>query len=182
MAAGPAPYSPPAKRGVGRPRFSNTEVRREMIIRAALRVFAYRGYDAATMQEVSELVGITRPAVNHHFPGKACLCRTALHRACEVAITPEAVRQVESFVSLRDELKMAGALLGSSLSHSHRIAQIAPRITTVPTALRGLCQEAVGLTGDDRRVDTLFAVVAGRWLLMACELTLADVQIDIDLL
>ena len=43
--------------------------------------------DAATMQEVAELVGVTRPAVNHHFPGKSSLYRAALDRACEVAIT-----------------------------------------------------------------------------------------------
>lgn len=112
MTAGVASPRPRViKRAVGRPRGSNTDARREMIITAAIRVFAYRGYDAATVQEVADLVGITRPAIHHHFPGKAPLYRAALERAYDIAMTPAGIGS-DRFTGPEDGgLRMACALL-----------------------------------------------------------------------
>ncbi len=124
-----------------------------MIIAAAMRVFAYRGYDAASMQEVADLVDITRPAVHHHFPpGKAPLYRAALERACATAMTPDAVQPFVQFTPPdQSELRVACALLGgTSLAQSHRIAEIAP------------------------------PRIVGRWVLIACDLSWLDLVIDVD--
>lgn len=151
-----------------------------MIICAAVRVFAYRGYDAATLQEVADLVGITRPAVHHYFPGKAPLFRAALDRAHDTVMTPTAAHPLERFTApAHGESRLACALLGTSLAQSHRIAEIAPRITSVSADLRHLCGEAIGAQ-DEQRAELLVAVIVGRWVMTACDLTWLDIETGLD--
>jgi AcrR family transcriptional regulator len=179
MAAGLA-AARPRKRQVGRPRGANTDARRETITSAAVRVFAYRGYDAATLQEVSDLVGITRPAVHHYFPGKAPLYRAALDRAHDHVITAMAEQPIESFTAPpQGELRLACALLGTSLAQSHRITEVAPRIISVSADLRRLCEAALGAE-DEQRADLLVAMIVGRWVLTACDLTWLDIETGFD--
>ncbi len=183
MTAGVASPRPRViKRAVGRPRGSNTDARREMIITAAIRVFAYRGYDAATVQEVADLVGITRPAIHHHFPGKAPLYRAALDRAYDLAMTPAGIGAERFAGPEHGGLRMACALLGTSLAHSHRIADVAPRITGVSAHLRRMCAQTVGPHDDEAQVDALVTAIVGRWVLTACDLTWIDLDMDVELL
>jgi AcrR family transcriptional regulator len=44
--------------------------RREEILRAALEVFAERGYQGASVAAIAERVGLTQQGVLHHFPSK----------------------------------------------------------------------------------------------------------------
>ncbi|NUP07559.1 MAG: TetR family transcriptional regulator [Polyangiaceae bacterium] len=44
---------------------------RAQILRVALGEFAKRGYHATSIREIAAQVGITKPAVLYHFPGKA---------------------------------------------------------------------------------------------------------------
>lgn len=46
---------------------------REALCAAALRTFAARGYAATTLAEVSEVAGLTRGAIYHHFSNKSDL-------------------------------------------------------------------------------------------------------------
>jgi AcrR family transcriptional regulator len=166
----------PSKRTPGRPRGSNTDARRETIISAAVRLFAYRGYDAATLQEIADLVGVTRPAVHHYFPGKAPLYRAALNRAYDIVMVPVEAHPLARFTApAHGELRLACALLGTSLAQSHRIAEIAPRITSVSADLRHLCQDAIGVE-DEQRVTLLVAMIVGRWVLTASDLTWLDIE------
>ena len=43
---------------------------REAILDAAIAVFARRGYQAATMQELAREAGYTAPSLYNYFPGK----------------------------------------------------------------------------------------------------------------
>jgi AcrR family transcriptional regulator len=165
----------PGKRAVGRPRGSNADARRQMIVSAAIRVFAYRGFDAATLQEVADLVDITRPAVHHYFPGKRPLYRAALDQAYEIAMTTLAAHPIEAFIARPEgELRVASALLGTALAQSHRIADIAPRINTIADDLRKLCEQATGPDGSEHCADLLVALVVGRWVLTASDLDLSE--------
>jgi len=182
MSAGLAPARP-SKRTPGRPRGSNTDARREAIISAAVRLFAYRGYDAATLQDVADLVGVTRPAVHHYFPGKAPLYRAALDRACEIVMAPAATHPLERFTApAQGEFRLACALLGTSLAQSHRIAEIAPQITSVTADLHRLCEDATDADGGDHQADLLVSVIVGRWVLTACDLTWRDIDTGSDAL
>lgn len=44
---------------------------RELILRAALDLFAAQGFHATSVREIAERVGVTKAAVLYHFPGKA---------------------------------------------------------------------------------------------------------------
>ena len=47
----------------------------------ALSVFAERGYDGATMDDVARAAGITKAAIYHHVSGKEALLERGLERA-----------------------------------------------------------------------------------------------------
>lgn len=52
-----------------RPRLSS-EQRRAVILDSAARVFAERGYHAASISEIARAAGITKPVIYHHFASK----------------------------------------------------------------------------------------------------------------
>jgi len=62
----------------GRPVGGDAEATRRRILAAGLEVFADLGFEAATFMAIGNRAGVTRPAVNHYFPSKSALYRTAL--------------------------------------------------------------------------------------------------------
>ena len=54
--------------------------RRERIERAAMEVFAERGYHGASIDEIARRAGITPPVLYDHFPSKLALHRRLLER------------------------------------------------------------------------------------------------------
>jgi AcrR family transcriptional regulator len=51
---------------------------RERILDAALTLFAERGYEATSMREIAEQLGITKAALYYHFDSKADIVRALL--------------------------------------------------------------------------------------------------------
>ena len=51
---------------------------RERILDAALTLFAEKGYDATSMREIAEQLGITKAALYYHFDSKADIVRAML--------------------------------------------------------------------------------------------------------
>jgi AcrR family transcriptional regulator len=54
--------------------------RRDLIIDAAIRVFAHRGFSETSMQEIADEAGIVAKAIYYHFAGKERLFEAALSR------------------------------------------------------------------------------------------------------
>ena len=54
--------------------------RREMILDAASALFAERGYDGASLRDISRRVGISHPGMLHHFPSKDVLLGAVIDR------------------------------------------------------------------------------------------------------
>jgi AcrR family transcriptional regulator len=50
---------------------------RSQVIAAATRLFAARGFEGTSLQDLADVVGVTKPAVLHHFPSKEHI-RTAV--------------------------------------------------------------------------------------------------------
>lgn len=63
--------------------------RRAQLIAVACRVFAKRGYDAASMEEVAREAGVSKPIVYEHFGGKEGLYAVVLDR--EISTIVEAI-------------------------------------------------------------------------------------------
>lgn len=58
--------------------YSKTDRRRQDIIRAAMEVFAERGYQAASVRQIAVRVGMSETGVLHHFGGKTELLAAVL--------------------------------------------------------------------------------------------------------
>ncbi|HNP16556.1 MAG: TetR family transcriptional regulator [Cryobacterium sp.] len=55
----------------------------ESILRVAAEVFIQHGYDATSMGQLAERLGITKSAIYHHVPSKEYLLQLALDRALD---------------------------------------------------------------------------------------------------
>jgi AcrR family transcriptional regulator len=55
----------------------------ETVLQAAVEVFNERGYDGASMEDLSKRLGIAKSAIYHHVSGKEELLRMALDRALD---------------------------------------------------------------------------------------------------
>jgi AcrR family transcriptional regulator len=55
----------------------------ESVLQAAVAVFNERGYDGASMEDLSRRLGIAKSAIYHHVSGKEELLRMALDRALD---------------------------------------------------------------------------------------------------
>lgn len=86
----------------GRPPASDSAVTRERILRAARKVFAESGYDAATFQAIATEIGLTRPAINNYFPSKPALYAEVAGRAADAVA--EVVREASAAPTLTGQL------------------------------------------------------------------------------
>jgi AcrR family transcriptional regulator len=68
----------PAPRRRGRPGYDL-----EAVLRVAVEVFNERGYDGASMEDLSKRLGIAKSGIYHHVSGKEELLRLALDRALD---------------------------------------------------------------------------------------------------
>lgn len=86
----------------GRPPASDSAVTRERILRAARKVFAEAGYEAATFQAIALEIGLTRPAINNYFASKSALYSEVLSRVSRTVV--EAVRRAGNEPNLAAQL------------------------------------------------------------------------------
>ena len=68
---------PPSEAGLADP----DERVRARLLRAAVRVFDRKGYAGASVREVAELAGVTKPALYYHFGSKEGVLRAVLDQA-----------------------------------------------------------------------------------------------------
>ncbi len=122
----------------------NTEARRpydiDSLTDVALRVFAERGFDGASMDDVARAAGITKASIYHHVAGKEQLLERGLTRAVDAlnAILDEPasrdgeaaarlrhiVRRVaETTLTLLPELTVLFRARGSSRSERHALGE-----------------------------------------------------------
>ena len=98
----------------------------------ALGVFAERGFDGASMDDVARAAGITKAAIYHHVSGKEELLERGLSRA------------LEALFAVLDE---DGAALGSPLA---RVRYIVRRVAELALALRPELTVLVRVRGNSR--------------------------------
>jgi AcrR family transcriptional regulator len=77
---GPAGGQPPAEPGARLSRLQRKELTRELLLDAAIDVFAERGYHGASLDDVADAAGFTKGAVYSNFTRKSDLFRALLER------------------------------------------------------------------------------------------------------
>jgi AcrR family transcriptional regulator len=96
----------PVQRRRGRPGYDL-----ESVLRAAVEVFNERGYDGASMEDLSRRLGIAKSGIYHHVSGKEELLRMALDRALDgLWAAAEAARSMDAPAIVRLEALVRGAV------------------------------------------------------------------------
>ena len=158
--------------------------RREQLIRVARSVFAERGYAAASVEEIAERAGVSKPIVYEHFGGKDRLHAEIIGRevgrlveritkALDAPGPREALeRAADAFLTyIEDErdgfqiLVRDAPVVGSPGSLAGVIADIAARV-------EGLLAKEFGARGYDRKIAPVMAralvgmvALTGQWWL-----------------
>src|SRR5215471_6111925 len=76
------PKTPRPHRG---PRLA-ASARRDQLVDVGRRVFAQRGYEGTSVEEIAERAGITKPIVYEHFGGKEGLYAVVVDREVELIV------------------------------------------------------------------------------------------------
>ncbi|MGH9044604.1 MAG: TetR/AcrR family transcriptional regulator [Acidimicrobiales bacterium] len=61
--------------------------RRAQLIAAAQRLFALRGYESTTMEEIASAAGVTKPLLYQHFTSKRTLYLEIVEQICQEVLT-----------------------------------------------------------------------------------------------
>jgi AcrR family transcriptional regulator len=94
------------RRGRGRPGYDL-----ESVLQTAVEVFNERGYDGASMEDLSRRLGIAKSAIYHHVSGKEELLRMALDRALDGwAEAAERARELDAPAIERLEMLVRGTV------------------------------------------------------------------------
>ncbi|MFI6923105.1 TetR/AcrR family transcriptional regulator [Nonomuraea spiralis] len=99
---------------------------RERIQRVALELFAERGYDKTTLQEVAERLEITRPALYYHFRTKEAILSSVVDRlVVSIDELVEWAREQPRTLEARQEiLRRISGLLEDKWRPLFRFAQV----------------------------------------------------------
>jgi AcrR family transcriptional regulator len=99
---------------------------RERIQQVALELFADRGYDKTTLQEVAERLEITRPALYYHFRTKEAILASVVERLVEsIDELVSWAREQPSTLEARQEiLRRISGLLEDQWRPLFRFAQV----------------------------------------------------------
>src|SRR6266705_3811670 len=73
---------------------------RSLLIEAGLRLFAQRGFDGATLDDIADAAGFTKGAVYRQFPSKSAFLLALFEQYAAVARAGAAARQASWFAPL----------------------------------------------------------------------------------
>ncbi|MCT7374973.1 TetR family transcriptional regulator C-terminal domain-containing protein [Chelativorans salis] len=120
--------------------------KRELILEAALEVFAQHGFRGATIDQIAEAAGMSKPNLLYYFKSKEAIFVTLIDRLMEAWLAPlremdaegDPVTEVRSYI--RRKIEMARDFPRESRLFANEILQGAPR--TLPL-LEGELKELV---------------------------------------
>ncbi|MBN8633106.1 MAG: TetR family transcriptional regulator C-terminal domain-containing protein [Rhodobacterales bacterium] len=140
-----------------RPRSRIQQRNRELILDAALEVFSTHGFRGATLDQIAEMAGLSKPNLLYYFPSKEEVHKALLTGLLDTwldplrAMDPAGDPRVEIMGYVRRKLDLARDFPRESRLFAVEVLQGAPRM-----------REAI--EGDLRRLVEEKAVVLSRWM------------------
>lgn len=140
-----------------RPRSRIQQRNREVILDAALEVFSAHGFRGATLDQIAEVAGLSKPNLLYYFPSKEAVHKALLTGLLDTWLDPlramnpagDPLREILGYV--RRKLDLARDFPRESRLFAGEILQGAPRM-----------REAI--EGDLRALVTDKAAVLSRWM------------------
>src|SRR6266480_1082023 len=130
---------------------------RALLLQAGLGVFAERGIEFATLDDIAQTAGFTKGAIYRQFPSKGAFLLALFEQYAAVARSGTGARQASWFIPLtlqfaahamRDPLLRRRFAVVLARAH-HRVAHSEGRC---PSGLRALCSRATRGARGRRRV------------------------------
>ncbi len=123
-----------ARAGKTRRRTRIQEAKEETILRAALDVFSKRGFRGATIDEIADVAGMSKPNLLYYFSTKEAIHRLLIDRLLESWLEPlrqldpegEPLAEIRTYI--RRKIEMARDLPRESRLFANEILQGAPHI------------------------------------------------------
>ncbi len=137
----------------------------EVILDAALEVFAANGFRGATLDQIAEVAGLSKPNLLYYFPSKEAIHRALISETLDTWLDP--LRELTETASPVDEivryvlrkLEMAREYPRESRLFANEIVQGAPRILDIIEGpLKELVDEKAALIGGWVRAGRLAPV------------------------
>ena len=121
--------------------------REELILEAALEVFSAHGFRGATIDQIAEQAGMSKPNLLYYFQNKEVMHRMLIDRLLETWLEPlrrldaegEPLTEIRSYI--RRKLEMARDYPRESRLFANEILQGAPRIADEMEDLKKLVDE-----------------------------------------
>ncbi|MEI4486829.1 TetR family transcriptional regulator C-terminal domain-containing protein, partial [Frigidibacter sp. MR17.14] len=129
----PPPPPPPPRRRTTRIQKRNTEA----ILEAALEVFSTHGFRGATLDQIADHAGLSKPNLLYYFPSKEAMHVAVLTRLLSTwldplrAMDPSGDPQAEIMAYVRRKLELSRDFPRESRLFANEILQGAPRLTEV---------------------------------------------------
>ncbi len=114
---------------------------RDEIARAALRLFAERGYRETSMEEIAREVGISKPAIYHYFGSKEDLFRSLLRHIQELHHRAHDELRAKH-LPLPELLAENVRQMLRAVREEHDIIRIMVRVVFEPTEIEGIVDPA----------------------------------------
>lgn len=141
---------------------------RQALLAAGLRVFAKRGYTAATLAEVASEAGVTRGAVYHHFSDKADLYISAVgerwssvvdgvwtHLVTEGPPRERVRRFISAFYSALNDNPAFRELLSVTIGSTEKVPELERGLRAKREALRQWVNQLTDLFAEAEQVGQL---------------------------
>ena len=138
--------------------------KRELILEAALEVFSAHGFRGATIDQVAEAAGMSKPNLLYYFRGKEDVHETLMQRLLDTWLAP--LRELDDVgdpltglgASSRRKLEMARDYPRESRLFANEILQGAPRIMPMLEGeLKALVDEKAAVIGGWMRAGKIAA-------------------------
>jgi TetR/AcrR family transcriptional regulator len=146
-----------AEAGMNQPRTRIQQKNHEAILDAALDVFSQAGFKGATLDQIADAAGLSKPNLLYYFPSKDLVYRALLDRLLQTWLDPlraldaegEPMREILAYV--RRKIELARDFPKESRLFANEMLQGAPRMTEV-------------LEGDLHALVAEKAAVLTRWM------------------